>query len=130
MHSFRLRRRHCVLLVLLMASNGCATATGPGDGATVAVVDGEQAIAITNRTNRPIFTFVVDRQVAALINWAPCVSGPSCPPLQPGDTRLTPFPAATAGGAQREALVYWWHAVRGPGGVVRAGDVNVKLVPL
>ena|SRR5688500_466065 len=130
MLTLRPRRHYRAILVFLLATNGCAAATGPEGRATVAVVDGGQAIAITNRTSRPIFTFVVDRQEAALINWAPCVSGPSCPPLPPGDTRLTPFPAGPRSGEQREALVYWWHAVPGHGGGFRAGEVKFELVRL
>lgn len=117
-------------LVLLLATSGCEAATGPGSGATVEAVDRQQDIAITNRTPRPIYTFVVGRQAAALINWALCVSGTSCAPLPPGETRRAPYPTTLLSSAEREVLVYWWYAVRGSDGRLRPGSLHVEIVTL
>ena len=130
MDPVRSARRYGAILLLLLATSGCDTSTGLG-GRAVEAVDREQDIAITNRTRRDIYTFVVGRQAAALINWAPCVSGPSCVPLPPGKTRRAPYPTAPlTSSAEREVLVYWWHAVRGPDGRLRPGSIQVEIVTL
>ena len=118
------------ILALLLATGGCAATTGLDSGA-VQAIDREQAIAITNWTRGDIYTFVVGRGAAALINWAPCVSGPSCAPLPAGATRRVPYPSAPLiDTAEREVLVYWWRAVRGGDGRLRPGDIHVEIVPL
>ena len=129
MYPFRSRRRYGAILVLVLATSGCDAPTGLGSG-TVAAVDRDQTIAITNRTRRDVYLFAVGCQAAALINWAQCVSGPSCVPLRPGETRRIPYSAALISGAERGAIVYWWHAVRGPDGRLRPGSVQRELVPL
>jgi len=146
-------------MFLLGATGGCGTATtpptGPAGGETIYAVAREQRILIyavareqriliyavareqriliTNVTRQPIFTFVVGRNAAELINWAPCVAAPSCPPLAPGKTRHAPYPArylADGREREREALVYWWHAIRGRDGVVRPDSIRVRIVTL
>lgn len=130
MYPFRSPRRYGALLILFLATSGCATSTGPQNDA-VDAVSREQDIAITNRTRRDIYTFVVGREAAARINWAPCVSGPSCVPLPPGETRRAPFTTAQRiASAEREVLVYWWHSVRGPDGTRGPGSIQVEIVPL
>ena len=137
MHCTTARRRCAAIMFLLGATGGCGTATtpptGPAGGETIYAVAREQRISITNVTRQPIFTFVVGRNAAELINWAPCVAAPSCPPLAPGKTRHAPYPArylADGREREREALVYWWHAIRGRDGVVRPDSIRVRIVTL
>ena len=130
MHFSSATRRSAATLCLLLATGGCSP-TGLRPAETVAAVAGEQQIAITNQTRRPIFTFVVGREMAALVYWVPCMSGPECEPLPPGATRYVPYPSAAIPEAEREALVYWWHAVRSPTGrVVRADSIRALIVKL
>lgn len=118
-------RRCAAIASLLLATGGCRDATGP-----VEAVARHQLITITNRTRQPIVTFVVGRKAAALINWAPCVSGPSCPALLPGHSKSAPSPTAGPAGPESEALVYWWHAVRDVDGVMRPDSIRALIVGL
>ena len=134
MHCSVARRGCAAIMFLLGATGGCGTATtGPASGETIYAVAREQRILITNVTRQPIFTFVVGRNAAALINWAPCFAAPSCPPLVPGQTRHAPYPEPSLAGGrerEREALVYWWHAIQGRDGVVRPDSIRVRIVTL
>ena len=130
MYPPRSLRRYRALLVVLATTSGCLASTGPDRGG-VEAVDRGQYIAITNRTQRDIYTFVVGRQAAALINWAPCVSDPSCLPLPHGATRRVPFPTSSlTSTVETEALVYWWHAVPGPDGRPQPGRIQAEIVSL
>ena len=130
MYRFRSPRRSGAILILLLATSGCATSTGLDSGAVEAVAR-QPDIAITNRTQRDIYTFVVGRETAAMINWAPCVAGPSCSPLPPGNTRRAPYATSyLISSPEREVLVYWWHAVRGPDGRLHPGSIQVEIVAL
>ncbi len=130
MYPLRSPRRYSAILVLLLAMSGCAAPTGLDSGAVVAV-NRQQDIAITNRTRRDIYTFVVGREAAALLNWAPCVSGPSCVPIPPGKTRRGPYATSQLiSSPEREVLVYWWYAVRDPDRRLRPGSVQVEIVTL
>ena len=127
MQSFRTLCRSAAMALLVSAS-GCRDATGVLDDGGILAVARNQHILITNKTQKPIFTFVVGRNSAALINWHPCVEGPLCPPLLPGHVRSEPYPAAGFG--EREVVVYWWVAVRGPGGVMQADRIRARIVAL
>ena len=87
---FRSLSPYAAILALLLATGGCAATTGLDSGA-VQAIDREQAIAITNWTRADIYRFVVGRGAATLINWAPCVSGPSCAPIPAGTSRRVPL---------------------------------------
>jgi len=101
----------------------CADSTAPGD--TVGATARGTEVTIVNRTRTPVFTFVVGARTAALIYWGPCVDAARCAPLAPGATRRDTVPEAATEGA----MVYWWHAVRGPTGALEPDAVRAIPLP-
>ena len=95
--------------ILAILGAACANPAGPRAGADAgsvrAVAAGDGVVAVTNGTTRPVFSFAVGRETAALINWAACVDAARCAPLAPDSTRREAFsPTAPSGGREREAL--------------------------
>jgi len=131
----RLGAGHCyaALVVLFLAIGGCSDSTGldrdARDVAALDIVADGQRISITNRTRKPVFMFVVGRQLAASIDWAACVT-PACQPLAPGETRHVPYPSERIPDVEAEALVYWWHAASFFGAQMGYDRVRSEIVAL
>jgi hypothetical protein len=95
--------------------------SGPVDVTTEAA-----ALRIQNASDSPVYFFVVGRQRAALINWAPCTAPPSCPSVQPHAERLVPV----ADIGEREAIVYWWHLIPAAGDGFQVDAIRAIAVSL
>ena len=122
-------------LGLAIAPMGCtAVATEPAGDAdvqAVAVRTGSEAtrIAVTNRTSQPVFTIILGRNASALVLWGACADAAQCPSIAPGATRVQ-TPEGIDGTAETEAVVHWWHAVRGADGVMRPDSIRSFVVKL
>lgn len=126
-------RRHALALLLpalLSGAAGCSALTAPTPAVAVGADALAKRIVITNRSRRPVFTFVVGRRAAALILWAPCVGAPGCGHVEPGGTRTEPYPGQEQGEAEQEAIVHWWHAVPDGHGGLRPDSIRSLIVPL
>ena len=115
------------LMLLAGAMPACGSSTAPSD---VIPLRDEYAVVIRNRTNAPMFTFVVGRQAAALVDWFPCVDAVRCPPIMPGRAATRTVNGTLERIREREALVYWWHAVGRPDGTVGHDSVRYVVVEL
>jgi hypothetical protein len=74
-------------------------------------------VLLNNAAPHPTFYLVVERETAALIDFALCIDQSQCRSVGPGSTVRVPYREITgyhAGG--KEAVVYWWRAVPGPMG--------------
>lgn len=78
----------------------------------LAVEIGADALRLTNRGDRMVFTFVADREALALLNWAACADPVECPGLAPGESRTIPYGTSTGPAPGREAVVTWWYSRR------------------
>ena len=89
----------------------------------------EPTIRITNRTDAPVYWFIVGRKASALVDWRPMVCD-ECPSIAPNATVSRRYDESLIDASEREAFVYWWHAVIVDGerrpGVVRNGIVRVR----
>ena len=74
------------------------------------------ALYVTNETNRPVFYFVVGREEAKLLDWAPTLNSDFR--LLPGETVRIPHAQLHLEQGE-DVFVSWWHAVL----------QGVKLVP-
>lgn len=114
----------------LVAAACTSSPTAPLQRGTVTAAVRSARIAVTNGTDAPVFTFTVGQRAAAVINWVPCVDDAQCPAVAPGATAEAAYPAAYQGTAERVAVVYWWHAMRGGDGALRADSVRAIQVGL
>ncbi|HEU0302517.1 MAG TPA: hypothetical protein VFR37_23865 [Longimicrobium sp.] len=114
-------RKSLVLATLCFSVllGGCS-GPGPLDPAVPldVSIDAPQSLRLDNASSRAIYYFVIERNAAALANWAPC-SRPDlpCPRVEAHSATQVPFGqiAGYEPGA-REAIVYWWHLVERDGG--------------
>jgi hypothetical protein len=75
-------------------------------------------VRLSNAAEMPTFYFVVERETAAVIDFAPCVEGPECPSVAPGATVRIPYSGISGYQAGRkEAIVFWWRSARTPAGL-------------
>jgi hypothetical protein len=89
-----------------------------------------QEVVLTNSAPQPTFYFLVERETAALINFATCVQQPECPSVAPGSTVRVPYSQITGYRNDRTAvIVYWWRASPSPAGP-RADSLRAAVTEL
>ena len=115
-----------VLLVIL----GCTDPTGPIPG-SLWVQAIPPALQLTNQSPAPVYSFVIESQTAALVNWAPCADPSRCSGLAPGGSLHLPYTdiAGYTPGA-RQAIVYWWHLVPSDGPGFRTDSIRAVMIGL
>ena len=119
-----------LLATVLLLGAACSPATGPAASGPLGIVTRDAALQLTNRSDDPVFYFVYERQGAALINWAPCVSQ-SCPSVAPRAETTVQY--STIGGyapGKTEVIVWWWRAEPGPANAPVPGPVTAIVVHL
>jgi hypothetical protein len=117
------------LAAVLGLALGCASPTGPADS-LLRVTARDAAVQVENVSERPVFYLVYERGATALINWSASVAA-DCPSVAPGARAAIPYTAI--GGyvsGKREAIVWWWEAVPGPGDEPVPGAVHSVVVGL
>jgi len=87
-------------------------------------------VVLSNAAPQPTFYLVVERETAALVNFALCVGDPGCRSVAPDSTVRVPYGEITGyRPGSKEAVVYWWRAVPGPTGL-RADSVRSTVTKL
>jgi hypothetical protein len=117
--------RNAVCFVALLAI-ACTSPLSP-----VNVVTGSSSLRIANSTGLPVYYFVVECQLAARINWAPCTDPSRCAAVAPNGEGSVPYDQISgyqAGASQ--AIVYWWHLEPSADGRFQADSIRAKVVPL
>jgi hypothetical protein len=122
-------RNRLPLLLLPLAVLACGDSTAQaGDDFTVRAT-GEEVV-LSNTAEKPTFYFIVERQAAAVLDFATCVEGPRCKSVPPGMTMRIPYRQITGYKPDRkEAIVYWWRSVLAPTGA-RVDGLRSTVVEL
>lgn len=77
-------------------------------------------MVLSSAAAQPTFYLVVERETAAVIDFATCIDQPQCRSVGPGSTVRVPYSEITGyHSGSKEAVVYWWRAVQGPDGSPR-----------
>src|SRR6266705_247735 len=71
-----------LLATLLLVGAACSSPASPPASGSLRIVAQDSALQLENLSNEPVFYLVYERQAAALINWAPCVSQSGAPGTQ------------------------------------------------
>ena len=124
----RVQRLAASAMMFLLAA--CAGSTAPSDFGGLTAIARYGRVHLENHTASPVFTFVVGSEMAARINWAPCADAQRCPPIEPGHDHDVPYPESFDGVVEHEAIVYWWHAIRGADGALRPDSIRAGRVRL
>jgi hypothetical protein len=111
-------------------SVGChAAPTSVSNSALTATVV-SRTLWLQNHSTQPVNYFVVARDVAPLMDWAPC-AGPACPVVPAAGTVSVPFSEiAGLSSVTTEAIVNWWHSVPDGGGGFRPDSLRAFVIPL
>ena len=119
----RLGRLALPLLVLL----GCGDATGPVAGDEVRVQLTAVGATARNGTPATAYYFVVERETAALINWAGCTDPDHCPGIAPGASVTVPYAQIFGWPGSGELIFYWWHLVPNGTGSYRMDSLHAVV---
>lgn len=112
--------------------SGCTDSTGvPSQSVRADAFPG--SIRVENMRAEPIYSLVLGGEQAALANWAACVEPSSCGEIPAGRHVFVPDPntdrlPSTA--REREAIIYWWVAIRNEAGNRVAGPIQHVIVEL
>lgn len=132
-----MRRSTCVpfsaMLLSLFLISGCTDGPGAPSSLSVRAEAVRGSILVENMRAEPIYSAVLGRERAALASWAACVEPASCGEIPPGRQVLVPDPnrdrlPGTA--REREAIIYWWVAIRDGMGNRVAGPIQHVIVEL
>lgn len=121
-------RRLAALLLLPLLLLGCESALGPSSTGTLSVEVEAGSLVLTNRTDAPVYTFVIDGALAMRALWAPCTDPRRCTAIAPGARRTVPVEelAGYEAGREQTLLVYWWHLVPADRGAFRPDSLRVE----
>ncbi len=113
--------------IIALALIACNAPTGP---LTVNATR-NQSLRLVNNTPEPVYYFVVERDAAALINWAPCTDPAQCKTVPPRGARSVPYDEiASYTPSARQAIVYWWHLRSEEADSFRPDSVRASVVDL
>lgn len=123
--------RPLIVLGLAAATAACSDPVRVRTDVARITVEG-RAIVVANIAPATLYTFVVDRNALALIDWVPCNDPARCTGVAPGAAQRIAFEDVAAyqpGSA--EAVVYHWLLVHGnsPSGFVM-DSLRATIVPL
>lgn len=121
--------RAAILALATFATLACSGTTDPTRIGGVDAVSRDGNLEVTNRTDAPVFTFIIGRETSALADWVPCVDAARCPPIPPGESRRQANSRKIDGSREKEAVVSWWHAVATPNGL-HPDSIRSAVVPL
>ncbi len=124
-----IRARASLVLSAVVFAAACRDPTAPNQ-VTVVNVPSVRSILVTNRTSTSIFTMIIGVNALPATDYVLCLDPRRCEPLAPGASRELKYPGAYNGVAEKEALVMWWHSIRGSDGTYRPVDSGRKVVPL
>jgi hypothetical protein len=125
--------RQIRILALALCVAGCRASDATGiivePNEFVRVTATSDGLTVVNQTGAPIFLFAVNAETLALLDWAPCTGGPSCPPLARGAQRMIPWSSVYSySPSARQFTVFWWHGFALADGAVRADPVQSVTV--
>ena len=116
---------HRLLLMVLFAT-ACGSPVGP-----VLVTARVPTLRVMNRSDRPIYYFVVERESAASVDWRPCTQAETCPAVAPGAQAVVSFDRIVGyEPGEREAIFYWWHLVHAPQDAFAVDSIRAIIVRL
>lgn len=128
-HSLRWRQVVRMGLALLGGSLACGDPAAVTQEQFTIQATGREVV-LSNATAQPTFYLVVERQTAALIDFATCVQQPECQSVGAGSTVRVPYGEITGYRVgSKEAIVYWWRAVPSPTGA-RADSLRSTVTEL
>ncbi len=123
------RQRMVSVLAAAFLAIGCRAEPTAVSDAALTVARGATAFRLQNASAVPINYFIVERDLAARLDWAACV-GPTCPAVPPsGSIAVTYAQVAGYAAGAREAIVYWWHSIPASGGGYLADSIRAVDTP-
>lgn len=120
-----MRRLLLASFLLLLPAVACDDPTAP-DGVGIRVAN--ERIDVVNTGDEPVYTFVVDENLLALVDWLPCVTE-QCGRILPGETRRLTYEELGAAPGHTVRL-YYWRAVYDGGFAPVPGPVTQREIRL
>ena len=126
-----IRLRHAASLLALAAVAACGGPTEFSLDGPLSIRTDDGTLRLQNRTAGTVFTFVIEREDAALVDWIPCSDPLACEGLAPNVERSIPYDEISGyDRGDREAIVYWWVLRAKAGGGFEAAEIRNEIVRL
>jgi hypothetical protein len=117
-------------VLALVSFAACESSTFRREGA-LAIETGSNQVRLHNRTDAPVYTFVIEREAAARTDWGTCSNPNTCDGIDPGEHRTIGYDdIAGYGAGAKEAIVYWWHLIPNPGGGYSPDELHSEIIQL
>ena len=123
-------RSSIIAFFVVSAGNGCSSVSGPSSTDQLGATARNGQLEIRNNSDQPTFVFPIGREAAAYTDWIACADPGACAPIPARGRQLLSYPSSRIGVEEREALVFWWHAVRASDGSFRPDSIRSLVVPL
>ena len=125
----RLRPLLAAAATLLAGACDLPLELSAGDSLEIQV--SRSSIRLENNLAEPVYTFLIERQAAALTDWIACSVPDECDGIAPGRSRRVDYRDIVGyDRGDREAIVYWWVLVPDPGGGHRVDGFRSRVVRL
>lgn len=123
--------RSIISLVALAAVAGCGGPTEFRLDGPLRIRTADGTLRLQNRTAGTVYTFVMEREDAARIDWIPCSDPVTCEGLPPNVERSIPYGRISGyDRGDREAVVYWWSLRAKAGGGYEPHEIRNAIVRL
>ena len=125
--------RSRLALAAVVLAVGCEAPSRPPTSVSDGVLTASATASVLrlhNASSAAVNYFVLARDAAPLIDWAPC-AGPACPAIPAGGSVSLPYSQiAGYSAATTEAIVWWWHSVSDGTGGFRPDSLRTLVAPL
>ena len=126
-------KRSKLALVAVVLAVGCEVPSRPptsvSDGVLTATATAS-VLRLRNASSQAVNYFVLARDAAPLIDWAPC-AGPTCAAIAAGGSVSLPYSQIVGySSATKEAIIWWWHSVSDGAGGYRPDSLRTLVASL
>ena len=113
-----------------LAVSACSVSTAPSSDLITATPE-EEALEIRNTSSEPVYYFVADRGVLALVDFSMCNEPDKCESVAPGAAKKVPYAGMLGySGSTEELIVYHWRLLPTGAGRYQQDSLRQMIVPL
>lgn len=117
-------------LCAVLAVAACSVTTAPSSD-IITVTPREESLEIQNTSSDPVYYFVADRGVLALVDFSICNEPTKCESVAPGAAKKVPYAEMLGySGSTEELIVYHWRLVSGGAGRYQQDSIRKIIVSL
>ncbi len=119
-----------LFVLTTVAVTACSVTTAPSSDLITASPESE-TLDLRNNSADPVYYFVADRGVLALLDFAICNEPPKCESIAPGTAKRVPYDGILGySGTSEELVVFHWRLLPKSSGGYEQDSIRSMIVPL